>query len=81
MPYARNPVPCFYMGFFDQMKMAQEMMKNLSPEQIRQLASQAQNAQQTMDEHIRAALDDEIKKRGLITRAEVEQLLKDRGLS
>lgn len=68
------------MGFFDQMKMAQEMMKNMSPEQIKQLAAQAQNAQQSMDEHIRVALDEEIKKRGLMTRADVDQLLKDRGL-
>lgn len=63
------------MGFFDQMKMAQEMMKNMSPEQIKQLASQAQNAQQSMDEHIRAALDEEIKKRGLMTRDEVERAI------
>lgn len=68
------------MGFFDQMKMAQEMMKNMSPEQIKQLASQAQNAQQSMDEHIRTAIDEEIKRRELMTRADVEQLLKDRGL-
>lgn len=68
------------MGFFDQMKMAQEMMKNMSPEQIKQLAAQAQNAQQSMDEHIRAALDQEIKRRGLMTRDDVEQLLKELGV-
>lgn len=63
------------MGFFDQMKMAQEMMKNMSPEQIQRLASQAKDAHKTMDEHIRAALDEEIKKRGLVTREEVLQLI------
>lgn len=63
------------MGFFDKMKMAQEMMKNMSPEQIQQLAAQAKDAQKTMDEHIRAALDEEIEKRGLVTREEVLQLI------
>lgn len=69
------------MGFFDQMKAAQEMMRHMSPEQIRQLADQAKDAQKTMDEHIRAALDEEIKKRGLVTREEVLQLIAEQARS
>jgi len=60
---------------FDQFKMAADMMKGMSPEQIKQLMEQAKNSQQMIDEQIRKVVDEEIKKRDLISRKEALEML------
>lgn len=64
------------MGMFDQMKMAADMMKNMSPDQLQTFMKQAEESKRMLEETIRKTLDEEIKKRGLITRAEAEELIR-----
>ena len=59
----------------DQFKMAADMMKGMSPEQIKQLMEQAKNSQQMIDDQIRKVVDEEIKKRDLISRKEALEML------
>lgn len=65
------------MGMFDQMKMASEMMKNMDPAQLNQLMEQAQKSQDVIANTIRKIVDEEISERGLISKKEVEQMLKN----
>jgi len=60
---------------FDQFKIAADMMKGMSPEQIKQLMEQAKNSQQMIDDQIRKVVDEEIKKRDLISRKEALEML------
>lgn len=64
------------MGFFNQFKMASDMLKGMSPEQIQQMMEQAKESQKMLDEQIRKIVDEEIKKRGLVSREEIEKILK-----
>ena len=63
------------MGMFDQFKMAADMMKEMSPDQIKQLMEQAKNSQKMLEDQIKRVVDEEIKKRNLISREEVMRLL------
>lgn len=56
--------------------MASDMMKNMSPEQISDLMKQAEQSKTMLEDAVRKVLAEEIKKRGLITRAEVEEMIK-----
>jgi cytochrome c biogenesis protein ResB len=67
------------MGIFDQFKMASDMMKNMSPEQIQQLMRQAEESKKMLEDTVRKTLDEEIKKRGLLTRDEAERLFAKKG--
>lgn len=64
------------MGFFNQFKMASDMLKGMSPEQVQQMMEQAKESQKMLDEQIRKIVDQEIKKRGLVTKEDVERLIK-----
>jgi polyhydroxyalkanoate synthesis regulator phasin len=64
------------MGLLNQMKMAQEMMKGMSPEQMQELMEQAKDQKNQMEGTISALIGAEIQKRGLVTRAEVEEMIK-----
>lgn len=59
------------------MKAAQDMMKNMSPEQIQELMAQAKEAQKSMAEQTKQALDAEIQRRGLVSREDVRKMLED----
>ena len=59
---------------FDQFKMAADMMKGMSPDQIKQLMEQAKNSQKMLEDQIKRVVDEEIKKRDLISREEVMRL-------
>jgi polyhydroxyalkanoate synthesis regulator phasin len=65
------------MSLFNQMKLAQGMMKNMTPEQVQELMQQAKDSKQDLDGQIRQIVAEEIEKRGLITKAEVEQLMRN----
>lgn len=66
------------MGMFDQFKMASDVMKNMSPDQISQLMKQAQDSKKMMEDMVRKLVEEEISRRGLATRAEVESMLKNK---
>ena len=68
------------MGIFDQFKQASEMLKGMSPEQIKDMMAQAKEQKVMMEEVIRKGVEEEIKKRNLISKEEVLKLLKDKGL-
>lgn len=53
------------MGFFDQVKAAQDMMKGKSPAEIKEMIEQAKQAQTAMEDMIRKIVAEELKKRGL----------------
>ena len=64
------------MGMFDQLKMAQDMMKGMSPEDIKQLMSQAQESKTLIEDTVRDLVESAIKQRNLVSRDEVEELIK-----
>jgi hypothetical protein len=66
------------MGMFDNLKMASEMMKNMSPEQIEKLMKQAEESKKMLEDTVRKTVDEEIKKRNLVSREEVARMLADR---
>lgn len=68
------------MGIFDQFKQASEMLKGMSPEQIKDMMAQAKEQKAMMEEVIRKGVEDEIKKKNLISKDEVLKILKDKGL-
>jgi protein-arginine kinase activator protein McsA len=53
------------MGFFDNVKAAQQMMAGKSPAEIKEMIEQAKQAQAAMEEMIRKVVAEEFKKRGL----------------
>jgi sialic acid synthase SpsE len=64
------------MGIFDQMKAAQEMMKNMSPDDLRNMMKQAEDSKKMLEEMVKKAVEEEIAKRDLISRSEAEKLLR-----
>ncbi|HOF50631.1 MAG TPA: hypothetical protein PLH22_03080 [Candidatus Colwellbacteria bacterium] len=64
------------MGIFDQMKAAQEMMKNMSPDDLRNMMKQAEDSKKMLEEMVKKAVEEEIVKRDLISRSEAEKLLR-----
>lgn len=68
------------MGIFDQFKQASEMLKGMSPEQIKDMMAQAKEQKAMMEEVIRKGVEDEIKKKNLISKDELLKILKDKGL-
>jgi hypothetical protein len=63
------------MGMFDQMKMAQQMMKNMSPGEIKEMMQQAKESQNMLNDQISKVVEAEIEKRGLIGRDEVQRMI------
>ncbi len=64
------------MGFFDQMKAAQEMMKGMSPDQISGLMKQAQESKKMMEDMVKKLVDEEVKARNLVSKEEVLQMIR-----
>ena len=65
------------MGLLDQFKMASDMMKNMSPEQISDLMKQAEQSKTMLEDAVRKVLGEETKKRGLVTRVEVGEMFRN----
>lgn len=66
------------MGIFDQFKMASDMMKNMSPEQIQQLMKQAEEHKRVLEDTVRKLVDEEVSRRDLVSRKDVEKMLGSR---
>ncbi|MDE2097228.1 MAG: hypothetical protein KGL39_08285 [Patescibacteria group bacterium] len=65
------------MGMFDQFKAAQNMMKNMSPDQIKELMEQAKESQAMLNKEIKKVVEEEIARRNLVSRDEVLRLIKE----
>lgn len=62
---------------FDQLKAAQGLLKNINPGDLKELVGQAKEAQQMMAQEIKKAVEEEIRRRDLISRDEVLRLIKE----
>lgn len=54
------------------------MLKNMSPEERKDLLEQAKNSRGMLEDTVRKVLAEEIKKQGLVTKEEVERMFKNR---
>ncbi len=63
------------MGIFDQLKSAGEAMKNMNPGDLCKMVEQAKETQKILEDLIKRVVDEEIIKRGLISREEAKKLL------
>jgi len=64
------------MGIFDQLKDAREAMKNMSPDEIRQMMGQAKETQKMLDDMIDKKVREIIKEKDLVSRNDVERMIK-----
>lgn len=65
------------MGLFDQFKTVSDMMKNMKPEEMGKLMEQAQESQKMLADQIRKIIKEEIESQGLVSREEVERMIRD----
>lgn len=63
------------MGVFDQFKAAQEMMKNMSPDQLQKMMEQAKESQKMLEDMIKKSVDKAIKENDLVSRDEVRKMI------
>lgn len=63
------------MGFFDNAKLAADLMKNMSPSEMKELLAQAKNGQKALEDSVRKLVEEEIKKRDLVSREEVLKII------
>ena len=64
------------MSFMDQFKMASEMMKNMKPEELSKMMEQAKESKKMMEDMVRKVVAEEIKARGLVSKEEVEKMMR-----
>ncbi len=63
------------MGIFNQFKEAHEAMKNMSPDEIRQMMEQAKETQRMLDDMIEKKVEKMIKEKDLVSRDEVKRMM------
>jgi polyhydroxyalkanoate synthesis regulator phasin len=63
------------MGIFNQFKEAHEAMKNMSPDEIRQMMDQAKETQKMLDDMIEKKVEAMIKDKDLVSRDEVKKMI------
>jgi len=61
----------------DQFKAASEMMKNMDPDQLKDLMKQAEASKSAMEDMVKKIIADEVKAGRLVARDEVERLIRD----
>jgi len=64
------------MGIFDQLKNAHEAMKNMSPDEVRQMMGQAKETQKMLNDMIEKRVEEIIKEKDLVSRDDVEKMIK-----
>jgi uncharacterized protein YllA (UPF0747 family) len=62
---------------FDNLKAAREMMKNMSPGEIKDLMNQAKDQQKSLEDMVRKLVQEEISRQKLISKNEVINLIKE----
>jgi ferritin-like protein len=65
------------MSIFGQLKGAQEMLKGMSPDQIKDLLEKAKESKGMMEDVIREEVEKAIKARNLVSREEVERMIRE----
>ncbi len=65
------------MGFFNQIKAAQDMMKNMTPEQVKEMMEQAKESQKMLEDMITKAIDKAVRDRDLMSRDEVKKMIEN----
>lgn len=63
------------MGILNQLKGAGDMLKGMSPEQIRELMEKAKESKAMMEDLIRDEVEKAIREKDLVSREEVERLI------
>lgn len=65
------------MGFFDDAKLAADLMKNMNPSEMKELMTRAKENRKLLEDEVKKIIDEEIKKRGLVNREEVMKIIND----
>ena len=65
------------MGFFNQVKAAQNMMKGMTPEQMKEMREQAKESQKMLEDMISKAVDKAVRDRDLMSRDEVKKMIEN----
>jgi len=63
------------MGIFNQFKEAHEAMKNMSPDEVRQMMEQAKETQKMLDDMIEKKVEKMIKDKDLVSKDEVKRMI------
>ena len=61
---------------FNKIKAASDMMKNIDPTKLKEMMDQAQEMKKMLEDTVRKIVDEEIKSRNLVSRDEVEKMIK-----
>ncbi len=61
----------------DQFKLAAQLMKNLSPQQIKELMQQAKESQAMLKKQIMQLIEKAIEEKQLVSRSEVQQMIQN----
>lgn len=56
--------------------MASEMMKNMKPDDLKKMMEQAQESKKMMEDMVRKIVAEEIEKRKLVSRDDVEKMVR-----
>ncbi|HQA95772.1 MAG TPA: hypothetical protein PLN18_00160 [Candidatus Colwellbacteria bacterium] len=59
------------------MKAAQDLMKDMSPDDLRNMMKQAEDSKKMLEDMVKKTVEDEIEKRDLISRSEAEKLIRE----
>lgn len=59
------------------MKAAQDMMKNMSPDELRDMMKQAEESKRMIENMVKKAVEEEIQRRDLISREEAQRLFQN----
>ncbi|MCK9187489.1 MAG: hypothetical protein PHH27_02265 [Candidatus Colwellbacteria bacterium] len=62
---------------FNQIKAAKEAMKNMSPDEMKQMMEQAKETQKMLDDMIEKKVEKMIKEKDLVSRQEVEKIIRN----
>lgn len=63
------------MGILNQLKGAGDMLKGMSPEQIKELMEKAKESRNMMEDIIKEEVEKTIRARNLVSREEVEKMI------
>lgn len=69
------------MGMMEQLKMAQDALKGMSADDMKDLMAQAKDSKRLLEDAVKKAVTEEIERRGLLTRDEVRAMIAEARLS
>lgn len=60
---------------FDKFKAATDLIKNTDPSKLKEMMGQAQEMKKMLDDTVRKMVDEEIQRRNLVSKEEVERMM------